>query len=145
MSPYRQYSRRAIVSRSLCSFVSFHPPLFRPARPSSVLPIVLLERSALFALFRILREPQVVKSYYCALRGRGRLCIIDMFYDAGEGQREGCSLRERGGKHRSLGGNKVRLAARICILDKHVSISGAGGIVSCGRFEPADPRLNRRS
>lgn len=80
--------------------------------------------------FRISRESQVVKSYYHALRVWESYVSLTCFMVR---KRMGCSLEKHGGKHRSFCGNKVRSAARICILDEHDPISGTSRIVSRGR------------
>lgn len=76
------------------------------------------------------RESQVVKSYYPALRDQESYVSLTCF-TAWKGT--GCLLEKHAGKHRSLCGNKVRSAARICTLDERDPISSAAKIVSRGR------------
>lgn len=120
-----------IVSRDLCFFVTL---CSRPSIPSAFLSVIL---------FRISRESQVVKSYYLALRDRESYVSLTCFT---AWKRMGCLLEKHGGKHRSLCSNKVRSAARICILDEQDLISGTSRIVSRGRSSlPIFLRRDRKS
>lgn len=118
-SPFIDVTRGNHISRSLLLRVSS----FKSRRP--FFPSFQTFPSPSFAS----RESQVVKSYYLALRDRESYVSLTCFT---AWKRMGCLLEKHGGKHRSLCGNKVCSAARICILDEHDPISGTR-IVSRGR------------